>query len=348
MRRAIYSLALLSPVILFLPAASCHKTSLPFTQTGNWIQSAQIGSYPRSNAVSFVIGDFAYVGTGYNSQISTTRLSDFWRFSVDSGWKQVENMPGDPRSNAVGFSLGTHGYVGTGVGSDGRTVYNDFYQYDPSLNQWTQKRSFPGDPRMDALGFGLQGKGYIGTGYSYIWLNDFYQYDEQSDTWALTIGTAGQFTKRRAATSFIYKNKAYIVTGAGSGSLAKDFWSFDPSLPQPWTRLGDIISDNTSAKDDQYIDIQRQYAVSFVNGDSAYLTLGENLGTGSVNSTWVYDFSHDQWAQRTAYHRQPRSGAVAFTISGRSFVGTGNSGGSAGALDDFDEFVPYQPYNQND
>ena len=339
---------MVAPVILLLPMTGCHHTSLPYTQTGNWIESAEIGSYPRSNAVSFVIGNKAYVGTGYNEQIEGNRLNDFWSFTVDSGWEQVQSLPGSIRSNAVGFSLGAHGYVGTGLGSDGITMYNDFYQYDGSLNSWTQKASFPGDARYDAVGFGLQGKGYMGTGFSSFWLNDFYEYDTLTDTWARTIGTSGDFSKRRGATSFVYKNKAYIVTGSSSGSMAKDFWSFDPSSQaSPWTRLGDIINDNTSTKDDQYSDIERDYAVSFINGDSAYLTLGRNLGGGTVASTWVYDFVHDQWAQRTAYHRQARFGAVAFTVNGRSFIGTGNAGSNT-VLDDFDEFMPYQPYNAND
>src|SRR5882724_902421 len=231
MRRAIYSLAIVTPIILFLPAASCHRTNLPYTQNGNWVQSAQIGSYPRSNAVSFVIGDKAYVGTGYNPQANGNRLNDFWQFNVDSGWRQVQSLPGNPRSNAVGFGLGSHGYVGTGIGSDGITMYNDFYEYDTLLNQWTAKTPFPGGARFDAVGFGLQGKGYIGTGYSSFWLNDFYEYDPLSDTWARTIGTAGDFTKKRGATAFIRKNKAYIVTGSVSGGMARDFWSFDPSLP---------------------------------------------------------------------------------------------------------------------
>jgi N-acetylneuraminic acid mutarotase len=345
MHRAIYTLALVTPVLFLLSETGCHPVNLPYTQTGNWLQSAQIGSYPRTNAVSFVIGNKAYVGTGYNPLVNGNKLSDFWRFSVDSGWKQVQSLPGSVRSNAVGFSLNGHGYVGTGLGADGVTSFNDFYQYDTLLNQWTQKSSFPGGPRRDAVGFGLQGKGYIGTGFSFVWLNDFYEYDPGTDSWALTVGTSGDFSKRQAATCFVHNNKAYIVAGSANGTMARDFWSFDPSLSSPWVRLGDITNDNSSTKDDQYSDIRREYAVSFINGDSAYLTLGQN-GV-PLASTWVYDFVHDQWAQRTPYHREPRTGAVAFTISGRSFVGTGNAG-SAGVLDDFDEFMPNQPYNPND
>jgi N-acetylneuraminic acid mutarotase len=351
MRRAIFSpatgtalFAIGTSILLIIVLAACHPATLVPTQEGNWIQSAEIPKYPRSNAVCFVIGDKAYVGTGFNETVpdSRNRLSDFWAFSVDSGWEQVRDFPGLPRSGAAAFSLGNYGYVGTGY--DGLTVYNDFYQYDPVLNNWNAKNPYPGDARYDAVGFSVQGKGYIGSGYSNYWLNDFYQYDSATGTWTRTIGTSGDFSKRRGATAFVYQDKAYIVTGSTSGSMAKDFWRFDPSRSVPWTRLQDIINDNDAAYDDGYTDIEREYAVSFVHADSAYLTLGKN---GSMlASTWVYDFTHDQWGQRSPYHRLPRYGAVAFTIDGRSFVGTGHSG--AVTFDDFDEFLPYQPYNSND
>ncbi len=346
MHRAIYSSAYAATILMFVvAAAACHSVKIIPTQEGDWLQSAEIGAFPRSNAVSFVIGDTAYVGTGFNENVQGTqnRLSDFWRFTVDSGWEQLQDMPGAPRSNATGFALGNYGYVGTGY--DGENMYNDFYQYDPVGKKWARKSDFPGGTRYDAVGFGIQGKGYIGTGFSNFWLNDFYQYDPQNDNWVRTIGTSGDFSKRRGAVAFIYHDKAYIVTGSTSASMTRDFWKFDPSQAQPWTRLKDIINDNTSTYDDGYADIQRESAVAFVKGDSAYLTLGRNVTV--MNSTWVYDFANDQWGQRSPYHRQARFGAVAFTISKRSFIGTGNSGNNT-TFDDFDEFLPYSIYNAND
>jgi len=350
MLRANYSLVSASYVLslAILAGCSCKEPHLSPTQIGNWLESAEIRGVPRSNAVSFTIGDIAYVGTGYNSTVSpgriNDRLNDFWSFNTDSGWKQVQSLPAPPRSNAVAFGLGSFGYVGTGY--DGVKMYNDFYQYDPSLNQWTIKNTFPGEARYDAVGFAVKGNGYIGTGYNGNWLNDFYQYDPQQDKWVLTIGTSGDLSKRRGATVFVYHDKAYLLGGSRDASMTKDFWSFDPTQPAPWLRLGDLINDNTSTKDDGYTDIQREYAVTFVNGDSAYLTLGENIQP--LATTWVYDFVHDQWARRTAYHRQVRVGAVAFTIKGRSFVGTGGPGpNSTMTYDDFDEFLPNQPYNAN-
>jgi N-acetylneuraminic acid mutarotase len=343
--RAMRSLAVATFMFILVTGVQCKPATITPTQEGNWIQSAQIGKFPRSNAISFVIGNKAYVGTGFNETVQETRnrLIDLWSFSTDSGWMQEADFPGPPRSNAAAFSIGNFGYVGTGF--DGLNAFNDFYQYDPSLYSWTKKSPYPGDARYDAVGFSLLGKGYIGTGYSNYWLNDFYQYDPQSDSWTRTIGTSGDFTKRRGAVAFVYHNKAYIVTGSASGSMARDFWVFDPSQPGPWHRLNDITNDNTAAFDDGYSDIERENAVAFVNGDSAYLTLGR---TGSVlSSTWVYDFVGDRWGQRSPYHRQARFGAVAFTIGGRSFVGTGNSGSNT-TFDDFDEFLPYAVFNAND
>ncbi len=88
-----------------------------------------------------------------------------------------------------------------------------------------------------------------------------------------------------------------------------------------------------------------QNAFAFVNGDQAFLTKGTN-GT-MITSTWAYDFVSDQWSRRTPFPRQPRYGAVGFTISGKSFLGTGNTGSNA-TFDDFEQFLPTVPFNAND
>lgn len=329
--------------VLFLFFA-CHPTNIPDTQLGNWIAKASIGDPPRGSAASFVIGTDAYVGLGYNQSIGNTgRLRDFWQFNVDSGWRQVADFPGAPRSNAAAFSIGSYGYVGTGY--DAINVYGDFYQYDPAANGWTKKADFPGTPRYDAVGFSVQGKGYIGTGFNVNWMNDFFEYDPVQDKWSLTPGTSGNFSKRQGAVAFVYRDQAYIVTGINSGGMVRDFWRFDPSHTPAWHQLANITNTDEGKFDDGYTDIERQNGTAFVNNDQAFLTTGMN---GSmVASTWAYDFASDRWSRRTPWPRAPRSGAVSFTVSGHSYVGSGNNG-SNGTFDDFDEFVPAQAYNSND
>jgi N-acetylneuraminic acid mutarotase len=323
---------------------SCHPAGIPDTQLGNWVQAAPIGAYPRSNSACFVIGDHAYVGLGFNENIGQPgRLTDFWTFCVDSGWTQVASFTGAPRSNAAAFTIGNYGYVGTGW--DSYNVFNDFYQYDPQQNVWAKKADFPGGPRYDAVGFGVQGKGYLGTGFNVYWLNDFYQYDPVQDKWSLTPGTSGNFSKRRAAVAFTYRDQAYIVTGSNSGGMVRDFWRFDPSQQEVWHQLADITNTNAATFDDGYSDIEREYATAFVNGSQAYLTTGMN--TSMVTSTWAYDIGSDRWSRRTGYPREARSGAVSFTVSGQSFLGSGNTGSNT-TFDDFDEFQPTVPFNSND
>lgn len=337
-----YYLPVVSVVILLVfTKASCHK-SMPDTQLGNWVGAAAIPNFPRGDASSFTIGDTAYVGLGLNESVGGMgRLNDFYSFNLKYGWTQLSNFPGAPRSNAVGFSLDNYGYFGTGF--DGVTIYNDFYQYDPAANRWNPKAPLPGEPRWDAVGFGLQHLGYIGTGFNVNSMNDFYQYDPSHDSWARTPGTSGDFSKRRAAVSFVYNNQAYIVTGSNNGTMVTDFWSFDPSRQIPWKQLNAITNTSNGSFDDGYTDIKREYASVFINKNQVFLTTGKN---GSlVLSTWVYDVVNDLWSRRTPYPKSGRYGSVAFTISGQSFLGTGYNGNAS--FDDFVQFQPDQPYNAN-
>jgi N-acetylneuraminic acid mutarotase len=347
MRNSVVQALACVAIFTLFSSIDCYH-SIPYTQLGDWVASASIGGNPRAGAVCFVIGNDAYIGMGSNQSVGGKgRLNDLWRFSLDSGWMQMQDFPGPPRSNAVAFSLDGNGYVGTGT--DGVSLFDDFYEYDPVANQWTEKAEFPGGVRYDAVGFALQGKGYIGTGYSSSWLNDFYQYDPTTDSWARTPGTSGNFSKRRGAVAFVYKNQAYVLTGSNSGGMARDFWAFDPSESAPWKQLHDITNTNQGNFDDGYTDIEREYASVFLNkestGDKAYLVIGRN-GT-LVNTTWAYDLNDDLWTRRSAYPRSGRFSGVAFTIGGKSFVGLGDTGNS-GTFDDLEQFVPDKPFNPND
>jgi len=326
-----------------LAMQSCHPNKdIPAGQNGNWVQRGEIRGIARSNAVSFVIDDIAYLGTGYNENVKGNRLKDFWKFSVDSGWLQIADFPGPPRSNAVGFTIDNYGYVGTGY--DGINMYNDFYQYDPVSGQWQQKASFSGDVRYDAVGFGLNGKGYIATGFNNYWLNDNYQYDPHTDSWSNAISYSG--LKRRAGLVFVYQNRAYLLGGSNSGGMVRDFWRFDPSqnATEQWKQLRNISNSNTDVYDDGYTDIMREYGTGFVLGDQAFLVCGKNIAFN--NNTWVYNFEKDLWSRRTAWERPGRTGATAWVIKNRAFVATGNNGNNT--LDDCDEFMPDELLNPND
>ena len=348
MIRFIYISVIGVVILTVFSNSSCSKATASYLQSGDWVQAHSIEGYPRSNASCFVINNIAYVGLGYNESVGgrfNSRLQDFWSFSSDTGWTQLASFPDTPRSSAAAFSIGNYGYVGTGW--DGIHQFSSFYQYDVVKRVWTKKADFRGGARYDAVGFAVQGKGYIGTGYSIYALSDFYQYDTASDSWSRTAGTDLNFSKRRGAVAFVYNDKAYVVTGSNNQSMVRDFWEFDPSQTAPWKILGNITNTDPGTFDDGYTTIEREYAAAFVNKDKAYLVTGQN---GSlVSATWAYDFSTGFWSQRTPYPRALRQGAVAFTINGKSYVGTGGTGVNSNVtFDNLDIFNPDKVFNPND
>ncbi len=334
------NITLLSILIVPLFISSCTKTSDTSTDTsGNWIKRSDFEGITRSEGVSFVIGDKAYVGTGYDG---TNRLGDLWQYDpVQNFWLQKADLPGAARSSAVAFTAGGNGYVGTGY--DGVNRLNDIWQYNPTTNSWIKKNDFTGGARYDAVAFSVLDKGYIATGYDGNYLKDFWEYNPATDNWLQQVSLGG--SKRSAAVAFVYNNKAYVCTGTNNGTSTgvNDLWVFDPSATPIWTEKRKISNVSTDSYDDAYAVI-RSNAVAFVMNGKGYVTCGEN---GAVlNDTWEYDFANDVWAKKTAYEGVARTGALGFCVSDRGFVLTGRS--SSTPFDDIREFFPLQAYNAND
>jgi len=364
-----FHISLLSLAFLASVLYSCSKSNVPYTQNGNWVYRGDFNGSARSEAVSFVIGNNAFVGTGIDNNF--TRYNDFWQLTVNgnnASWYQVASASAmTPRNSAVAFSLGGQGYVGSGT--NGTVAFSDFWHYDPNANAWNQISSI-GDsanglaPRYDAVAWGIEsvGKGFVGTGNNYTqYLKDFWEYDPAKDTWTTRVSYDG--TKRTAAVGWVYNNKGYLVTGLGTGgTVVNDFWVFDPSQPDSsvWTQLRHITNFSPDSYDDGYTTITRYNAVAFVingvktdgGGDKAYVTTGIN---GSLLTwTWEYDLRPgvDLWTEKTPFERSARQGAVGFSLPiqgqnlSRGFVALGISGGTN--FEDLNEWHPDEVYNAQD
>lgn len=330
-------------LLTILPSCK-NNTSASTAVIGDWQNRSSLDGVARSEAVSFVIGDSAYLATGYDG---TNRLKDLWQYDPAlNSWRQKAEMPdgASARSSAVAFTLNNKGYVGTGY--DGANLLNDFWQYDPAKNSWAKRADFAGSARRDAVGFSVMGKGYISTGFDGNYSKDFWQYDDASDSWMQMISFGGE--KRFGAVAFVYKNKAYICTGNNNGvtSTVNDLWVFDPTAPagSNWTEKRRISNVSDDTYDDAYTDITRTNAAAFVIGDFAFLATGNN-GGAAMATCWQYDFSQDIWTKKTNFENSAREGAVGFTVSGRGYIATGMSGNSQ--FDDIMEFLPDAPYVAN-
>lgn len=337
-----------SPLVVLTTLLSCHEHPVPYTQNGDWAAEAQLNGPARSEAVSFVIDNFAYVGTGWDGLV--TRYNDFWKYDpVNNIWSQVISMPdGTGRSSAVGFAAAGKGYVGTGY--SGSNYLKDFYEFDPAANLWTRKADYAGGSCYEAVAFGIGDFGYVGTGFDGAnALKDFYKYDPALDSWTI-LGFSGN--KRYSAVAFVCNNIGYVVTGVNNGIMQTDFWKIDPYRDSTkWTELRHISNYSTDSYDDGYTTIVRMNGSVFVEGDQAYISTGEN-GVYN-NNTWEYDIPNDRWIEKTPFEGPQTTGAVAFSLNaapgGGGFIATGrNSPGQAGASDYLWQFFPGNIQNPND
>ncbi len=118
-----------------------------------WTQMADFPGTARANAVSFVIGDKAYVTGGSSANQSSNNT-----------WTQKADFAGSCNARAVAFSIGTKGYVGLGRGLNGGC--KDFWAYDTVANSWTRVDSLLGMPSDDAVGFSIGDTAFVVGGFT--------------------------------------------------------------------------------------------------------------------------------------------------------------------------------------
>ncbi|UYQ93856.1 hypothetical protein MKQ68_01945 [Chitinophaga horti] len=324
--------------------ASC-KSSDDTEEVGNWISRSSLEGVARGEAVSFVIGDKAYIGTGYDG---TNRLKDFWYYNqTTNSWTQVADLPGAARNSAVAFAVGTKGIVTTGY--DGINKLNDTWVYDSQNDTWSAGAGFAGTARYGATAFAIGAKGYITCGYDGNYLKDFYSYDTSATGGAWTKEEAFGGNKRSDAVAFVINNKAYVVTGSnpntGQTLSVNDMFMFDPAstAANKWTEMRKISNVSDEDYDNDY-DIVSSNGVAFVMNSKGYIATGTK--SGLTTNVWEYDPLTDTWESKRAFEGLARSGAVGFSINNRGYVALGNS--SSLPFEDLWEFDPAATYNEND
>lgn len=312
---------------------------------GNWIEGSELAGKPRYEAVSFVINDTAYVGTGYDGE---EYRRDFWKYTNNGGWiTQIAELPAaaQARSNAVAMVINNIAYVGTG--KDRYNRLNDFWAYSPATGRWEPKAPLKDEAnpaidlsRTDAVSFVLKGKGYVACGYDGGALKDVWQYDPAQDKWISKNTFGGD--KRTEAVAFVIGEKAYIVTGTNNTELKNDMWEYNPDADS-WSPRRKITDATEETFDNDY-DVPRSNAVAFVLNNKGYVTTGTKGGL-SVH-TWEYNAVDDSWIRRTDFEGPARTAAVAFVLGGQAYVCSGRT--SSLPLDDLYRFDPLAAYNEYD
>ena len=295
----------------------CLFSEAQFPLSTTTYSAASYTTDGSQGAVSFVIGNKAYSGTG-------SFLQEFWEYDPSTNiWTRKADFPGAGRLRAVAFSIGGKGYIGTGQSTSNSTA-NDFWEYDPSNDTWTQKASIPVG-RRQAVGFSIGSKGYVGTGAttSSSISTDFYEYDPATNTWTAKANLPG--AARRSAAGFSIGSKGYIGTGlTTSNAVLSDFWEYDPSA-NTWTQKADFTGP------------ARALATGISSSSIGYIGGGTNLSSW-YGDVFKYDPSTNSWASNGTIGS--RSDATGFAIHDQLYFGLGIYGSSS-IVTTFRRISPY-------
>jgi N-acetylneuraminic acid mutarotase len=297
---------------------------IPVTNAQNvWTQKADFAGGPRTSCAAFVLGNGAYVGTGYDS---TDFKRSFWMYNpATNSWTQITSLGGATgaglgRDAAVGFGIGTKGYIGTGQGPN--PYLNDFWEYNAAFDVWTQKASFAGTPRRKCVGFSLNGKGYIGLGQDANgFKNDMWEYDPANNTWVQKANFPG--TPRQLAVSFESGGLMYVGLG-DDGVNKSDFFAFDPGA-NSWVPRASFGGS------------PRKGAIAFSLNGKGYVGTGYDNSLSNVADFWEYNPFANSWATVSPFGGGARSSAVAVSMGGMGYAGTGYENGTR---KDWWEFSP--------
>lgn len=334
-------------LVLVLPFfLACSKDQVRIL--GNWTKGISPEAVERSGAVSFVIGDYAYVGLGIDKD--GKELKDFWRYSKSGVWSKVEDFPGDPRLGAVAFVLEGKAYVGCGVKvetyRDEAVYYNDFYKYTPGAKTpWVKIESLPGNARRDAVAFTVKGKSYVGTGQDADMrkLKDFYGFD--GSNWKKIEGFPGD--ARSGAIAFVINEKAYVGLGITT-DYAYDLIMFDPTTGK-WEKKRATKDSTPESFDNDYTSIVRSNATCFnaklPSGEERVYLVGGFWGNNVNTNCWEYNPNEDIWSKVNGMPSTSRMQSISFNLDGQAYVGFGGVAKDQGIYSDLWKFIPGIEFN---
>ena len=161
--------------------------------------------------------------------------------------------------------------------------------------------------------------------------------DEKSTEWFQKAAYKGPQTS--SAASFVIKNIAYVTTGQSNNAGSKPIhlkatYAYDPAS-NTWSEK-DTLTDNSARSG-------RRGAIAFSIGDFGYVG-GGNDGANYLSDFYKFDPSAARGKQWTkiADLPIPLAYAVAFSIGGKAYVGTGETTLSGGVTFT-NQFFKYDP-----
>jgi uncharacterized delta-60 repeat protein len=303
----------------YSPFTPLRDLFIPPINSGSWTARASVPA-TRMDGVGFSIGDFGYVGLGYNGAY----LKDFYKYNpVTNGWASIATFPGVIRSDAVAFVIDGKAYVGGGHTTAGAAL-KDFYRYDPIANTWTPMADFPND---EAGNPGLfEGTGFAANGFGFVTLitreggiitRELWRYNPATNSWTAKENVPGSVQQEGVIVQA--NGKVYAGMGGVLGLSLK--WYEYTVESNTWVEKTEIPSSYA-----------RKGAVAFNHGGVAYVMTGNSSSTSTPSyqngsERFLSDFGQGMWSSGGLGNiSTSRSNAVAFVIHDRVYIATGYNG----------------------
>ena len=274
----------------------------------SWQQLSDFPGVERDDAVSFVIGNTAYCGSGLSPWWAP--MSDFYAFDMDNEtWSAIAPMPaGEERQYASSFARGNLGFVLLGV-NDG--YLNDVWQYDANTNNWTEKAPLPAEGRSGAAAFIIEDTAYIigGKTANNQMLNEVWAYDVQNDTWESKNDFP--FASFWRASADATDSKGYLTFGVDNdGNYIEVLYEYDPATDS-WTAISEFPSSG------------RSYSAMQAMNDHLYIVAGIDPQQTYYSDVWRYNIVTSVWSELNPIPSIARKGGVTFNNNLSLYYSTG-------------------------
>ena len=285
-----------------------------FAQVYGWTQKASLPAPGRYGAVSFVIGNKAYVCSGTGNGV--LNFQDMWAYDkLTDTWSQKANMPGTSRRrtnievvNGIAYMMGGVHWNG---GAGNNTVLGDFWSYNPATDSWTQKTNLPFGALGGAISYTIDNKIYVGIGLdvNQNQQNIWWMYEPATDSWTQKTSFPG--STRIHGASFRSKDRFFFGLGITTGSvLCDDLWLYTAST-DTWIQKADFPGGGLYSP------------ASFYVGDDGYVVGGY---AGQLKKdVWQYNYNSDNWNWIGDFTGGYRDDLTGFTIANTGYCGFGIS-----------------------
>ena len=277
---------------------------------------------PRAAAVSFVVGEYAYVFGGRDAE--GNYLNDLWRYDIaNDAWTSMRETPLRSRVNATACVHNGIVYIGLGFNgqySNSTGFLSDWWSYNASTDTWQQLSDFPANTTARAISLVGDGELYVGYGFCWTYERDMYRYNIAEDMWSFIDvhldRKAFTFpTRSFGGVGTTCQNRYFAGTGFRAYSL--NWW-------------GEFLLEGAWVKRKNVPGYKRTTAACAATKDFVYVIGGMHFGGVNTDGKVLSDIqqynpSTDNWQYVGNLPDGGRMNHIAFSVGNRVYVGLGEN-----------------------